>query len=68
MPAGQGEPAVPRACAKHAVGQRLQPFSAAGKRGGADDTRHLWPKVARVIAECRPEWVLLENVAGHVTL
>ena len=25
-------------------------------------------KVARVIAECRPEWVFLENVAGHVTL
>ncbi|MBS3979022.1 MAG: DNA cytosine methyltransferase [Rhodobacteraceae bacterium] len=50
------------------AGYPCQPFSAAGKRGGADDPRHLWPDVARIIDECRPEWVLLENVAGHVTL
>ncbi len=50
------------------AGYPCQPFSAAGKRGGADDPRHLWPDVARVVAECRPEWVFLENVAGHVTL
>ena len=50
------------------AGYPCQPFSAAGKRGGADDPRHLWPNVARVIGECRPEWVFLENVAGHVTL
>ncbi|MBC7163836.1 MAG: DNA cytosine methyltransferase [Roseovarius sp.] len=50
------------------AGYPCQPFSAAGKRGGADDPRHLWPEVARVIGECSPEWVFLENVAGHVTL
>ncbi len=50
------------------AGYPCQPFSAAGKRGGADDPRHLWPEVARVIGECVPEWVFLENVAGHVTL
>ncbi len=50
------------------AGYPCQPFSAAGKRGGADDPRHLWPDVARVIAECRPAWVFLENVPGHVTL
>ena len=50
------------------AGYPCQPFSAAGKRGGADDPRHLWPDVARVIGECRPEWAFLENVAGHVTL
>ncbi|PKP68494.1 MAG: DNA cytosine methyltransferase [Alphaproteobacteria bacterium HGW-Alphaproteobacteria-4] len=50
------------------AGYPCQPFSAAGKRGGADDPRHLWPEVARVIRECGPEWVFLENVAGHVTL
>ncbi|PZO63018.1 MAG: DNA cytosine methyltransferase [Paracoccus denitrificans] len=50
------------------AGYPCQPFSAAGKRGGADDPRHLWPDVARVIGECRPQWVFLENVAGHVTL
>lgn len=50
------------------AGYPCQPFSAAGRRGGADDPRHLWPDVARVIGECRPEWVFLENVAGHVAL
>ena len=50
------------------AGYPCQPFSAAGKRGGANDPRHLWPEVARVIRECRPEWVFLENVSGHVTL
>ena len=50
------------------AGYPCQPFSAAGKHGGADDPRHLWPEVARVIGECRPEWVFLENVAGHVSL
>ena len=50
------------------AGYPCQPFSAAGKRGGADDPRHLWPEVARIIRECTPEWVFLENVAGHVSL
>ena len=50
------------------AGYPCQPFSAAGKRSGASDPRHLWPDVARIIAECRPEWVFLENVVGHVTL
>ena len=50
------------------AGYPCQPFSAAGKRGGTDDPRHLWPEVARVIAECRPEWVFLEKVSGHVSL
>ncbi|WP_233155409.1 DNA cytosine methyltransferase [Sedimentitalea arenosa] len=50
------------------AGYPCQPFSAAGKRSGADDPRHLWPDVARVIGECRPAWVFLENVPGHVSL
>lgn len=50
------------------AGYPCQPFSQAGKRLGADDPRHLWPHVSRVIGEVEPEWVFLENVAGHITL
>src|ERR1700686_3005086 len=31
-----------------------QPFSRAGKRGGFDDPRHLWPVWQRLIAKRRP--------------
>lgn len=41
-----------------------QPFSAAGKRKGADDERHLWPEFNRLIAECAPAVVFGEQVAG----
>lgn len=41
-----------------------QPFSAAGKRGGADDPRHLWPDFFRLIRSCQPEIVVGEQVAG----
>ena len=41
-----------------------QPFSAAGKRGGTDDARHLWPEFYRLIGECRPATVFGEQVAS----
>lgn len=47
-------------------GYPCQPFSSAGRRLGAADPRHLWPHVRRIIAECGPRWVFLENVQGHV--
>jgi DNA (cytosine-5)-methyltransferase 1 len=50
------------------AGYPCQPFSQAGQRRGEDDPRHLWPHVARIIRECHPRWVFLENVPGHVTL
>ena len=50
------------------AGYPCQPFSAAGKRDGENDERHLWPDIARIIQEVRPRLVFLENVAGHVSL
>ena len=41
-----------------------QPFSAAGKRGGFDDARHLWPEFYRLIAAQRPPVVFGEQVAS----
>ena len=45
-----------------------QPFSVAGKRGGAADVRFLWPSMLDVIKKCQPAWVIGENVAGIVSM
>jgi site-specific DNA-cytosine methylase len=49
-------------------GYPCQPFSAAGKRAGKNDPRHLWPWIADGIAILRPRFCFFENVEGHVTL
>lgn len=41
-----------------------QPFSAAGKRKGQADERHLWPVFLRLIRECQPATVFGEQVAS----
>jgi len=49
-------------------GYPCQPFSAAGKRLGEDDPRHLWPHIRRHIESIRPVRVFFENVEGHISL
>jgi len=43
-----------------------QPYSAAGKRKGKEDERHLWPEMLRAIGEIQPGWIVGENVLGLV--
>tara|TARA_R100001440_G_scaffold70874_1_gene93588 strand:+ start:1396 stop:2376 length:981 start_codon:yes stop_codon:yes gene_type:complete len=49
-------------------GYPCQPFSVAGKQKGTEDKRHLWPEYFRLVKECRPTWVIGENVSGHIKL
>lgn len=43
-----------------------QPFSVAGRQEGTKDERHLWPEFFRLIAACRPDAVMGEQVAAAV--
>ena len=47
-----------------AGGVPCPPFSVAGKQLGADDERDLFPEALRLVAECEPRAVMLENVRG----
>jgi DNA (cytosine-5)-methyltransferase 1 len=44
------------------AGFPCQPFSLAGKRKREKDERHIWPEIVRIIKECEPSFVFLENV------
>jgi DNA (cytosine-5)-methyltransferase 1 len=41
-----------------------QPFSSAGRGGGFDDERHLWPAWFHLIEQCRPRRIFGEQVAS----
>jgi len=47
-----------------AGGVPCPPFSKAGKQLGANDERDLFPEAIRLVDECRPRAVMLENVRG----
>ncbi len=47
-----------------AGGMPCPPFSKAGKQLGQLDDRNLFPEAIRLISECQPKAVLLENVRG----
>jgi site-specific DNA-cytosine methylase len=49
-------------------GYPCQPFSAAGKRLGTEDERHLWPYIASGIRILTPRVCFFENVEGHISL
>jgi DNA (cytosine-5)-methyltransferase 1 len=50
-----------------AGGVPCPPFSIAGKQLGADDERDLFPQALRLVEECEPAAVMLENVRGLAT-
>lgn len=47
-----------------AGGVPCPPFSKAGKQLGSKDERDLFPQAVRIVQECRPRAVMLENVRG----
>lgn len=50
------------------AGYPCQPLSLAGRRAGTTDERWIWNDIAHAIRVLRPRIVLLENVAGHLSL
>ena len=49
-------------------GPPCQPASVAGKRRGKKDPRWLWQETYRIIKATKPEWIVLENVRGILSL
>lgn len=49
------------------AGLPCQPYSVAGHQKGHDDERAIWPEFVRIVGECRPAVVFLENVPTFVT-
>ena len=49
-------------------GYPCQPFSTAGFRKGNNDPRHLWPEFRKAIRILQPDYAIMENVRGHLSL
>lgn len=50
-----------------AAGVPCPPFSVAGKQLGSEDERDMFPEALRLIRECNPSAILLENVPGFAS-
>lgn len=50
-----------------AGGVPCPPFSVAGKQLGSDDDRDLFPTALRLISECKPRAIMIENVRGFLS-
>jgi DNA-cytosine methyltransferase len=59
IPAGTGADII-------TAGIPCQPYSCAGKRMGNEDDRAIWPVAREVIARVKPDWIVIENVAGFI--
>ena len=51
-----------------AGGVPCPPFSVAGKQLGENDDRDLFPEALRLVKECEPKAIMLENVRGHLAV
>jgi DNA (cytosine-5)-methyltransferase 1 len=49
-----------------AGGLPCPPFSIAGKQLGEKDERNLFPEALRLVDECRPRAIMIENVRGFL--
>lgn len=49
-----------------AGGLPCPPFSIAGKQLGENDERNLFPEALRLVDECRPRAIMIENVRGFL--
>ena len=49
------------------AGFPCQPFSTAGPRWGAGDSKNMWPDTIRIAREVEPSYIFLENVSELLT-
>lgn len=54
----------PVSCDLITAGFPCQPWSGLGRRKGKKDEKWIWPEIARIVRDCKPRAVFLENVPG----
>ncbi len=50
------------------AGLPCQPFSQAGNKKGKEDERYLWAELYRIIQSSKPDWIIIENVYGFISV